>query len=795
MQNLPEAFSPLAEYNQFILWKAVLLDTGKVTKKPVDPRTLQVFLKDSGYQTDPELWTDANTAIQLAKMCGDGYGVGFMFTVNDPFYFLDIDECLVDGDWSQLAKSLMGLLPGASVEISQSGTGLHVIAKGAAPEHGCKNTNLNIEFYTEQRFVALTGDSVIGNSGVDSTLQLPTLVAQYFPPKIGGTLSEWTTGPVPEWKGYEDDDKLIQKALDSKSTANKFGSGTSFRDLWERDIESLSATYTPDAADDNTYDESSADIALAQHLAFWTGKDCERIKRLMQRSGLVRDKWQREDYIDGTILRAVSMQEGVYTGRQSVAIALDGELRTGFQFMDVTRQLEYFANCVYVVHEHKILTPNGAMLKSEQFNAKYGGYVFQLDPDANGKTTKKAWEVFTESQAYIFPKVDNTTFKPSLSFGAIIEHQGKHLVNVYRDPQTRREVGDPTKFLTHLSKILPDERDQRILLSYMAAVIQYKGVKFHWCPLIQGAEGNGKSLFTTCLEFALGDSFCHRPPPHTISETHNDWLFNKLLICMEDVYYPEHKQNFIEVLKPMITGERLSKRAMQVSQQMDDLVANFMLNSNYKNAIRANVNNRRYAIFYSAQQLLADIVRDGLTDAYFNDLYNWLKGTGEYKQFGPGYGYAIVHQYLNDYHIDAEFNPAEGAQRAPQTSSTSEACEYSKGYVEQEIEEHIANGTVGFQGGWISAHHLRVMLQQSGSHRIGRIKMREIIEAMGYVTHPALPKGRTGMVIPIDGQRSVLYLKQDHLALQLRSGQEIVEAYMKAQQGGVQVSVAAMKFQ
>lgn len=795
MQNLPEAFSSLAEYRQFILWKAVLLDNGKVTKKPVDYRTLDVFVKGSNYQTDPNAWTDFNTAKQLANMCGEEYGVGFMFTSDDPFYFLDIDNCLVDGDWSPLAKSLMGLLPGASVEISQSGTGLHIIAKGTAPEHSCKNTNLNIEFYTEQRFVALTGDSVIGNSGVDSTPQLTTLVTQYFPPKMGGTSTEWTTGPVPEWNGYEDDDKLIEKALVSKSAANRFGTGTSFRDLWERNIESLSATYQPDSSDDNGYDESSADAALAQHLAFWTGKDCERIKRLMQRSGLVRDKWNREDYINGTILRAVSMQDTVYTGRQSVAPVLTGELRTGFQFMDVTNQIKYFADCVYIVHQHKILIPNGTMLKPEQFNAKFGGYVFQLDPDANGKTTRKAWEVFTESQAYVFPKADETAFKPALPFGTIIEHQGKHLVNIYRDPQTRREQGDPTKFLIHLKKVLPVERDQRILLSYMAACIQYKGRKFQWCPLIQGAEGNGKSLFTTCLEFALGDAYTHRPPAHEVGEKHNDWLFDKLLICMEDVYYPEHKQEIIEILKPMITGERLSKRAMQQSQVMSSITANFILNSNYKNAVRTNVNNRRYAIFFSAQQLLMDILRDGMTDAYFNDLYSWLKGEGVYESFGPGYGYGIVHNYLHEYHIDAEFNPAGGCMRAPQTSSSEEVYEHSKGFVQLEIEEAVANGTLGFQGGWISAPHLRSLLKLIGAQRVGRTKMREIIEEMGYVTHPELPKGRTGMIIPIDGQRSVLYLKKDHLALQLRSGQDIVEAYMKAQQGSVQISVAASKFQ
>jgi hypothetical protein len=61
---------------------------------------------------------------------------------------------------------------------------------------------------------------------------------------------------------------------------------------------------------------------------------------------------------------------------------------------------------------------------------------------------------------------------------------------------TPRKAGDAGPFLRHLAKLLPDERDRSILLAYMAASIQHKGVKFQWAPLIQGAEGNGKTLLT-----------------------------------------------------------------------------------------------------------------------------------------------------------------------------------------------------------------------------------------------------------------------------------------------------------
>ena len=130
MQQFPEAFAALASYHQFILYKLIpsKKQLGKMDKLPVDHRTLQVFKTGDNWQQDPAAWTDPQNALTLASICGSEYGVGFFFTPNDPFYFVDIDYCLQnDGTWSPTAQSVLNMLPGAAVEVSQSGTGLHII--------------------------------------------------------------------------------------------------------------------------------------------------------------------------------------------------------------------------------------------------------------------------------------------------------------------------------------------------------------------------------------------------------------------------------------------------------------------------------------------------------------------------------------------------------------------------------------------------------------------------------------------------------------------------------------------
>lgn len=111
----------------------------------------------------------------------------------------------------------------------------------------------------------------------------------------------------PEWNGSIDDEELIECMLKSKPSAETiFGDKISIGALWEGNEQALAKAF-PD--DKRNHDASLADAALAQRLAFWAGNEAERMKRLMLRSGLNRDKWRdREDYLPRTILNACEKQ-------------------------------------------------------------------------------------------------------------------------------------------------------------------------------------------------------------------------------------------------------------------------------------------------------------------------------------------------------------------------------------------------------------------------------------------------------------------------------------------------------
>lgn len=825
MNILPTPLQPLAQYKQFILW------TIRGDKKlPFDPKTAQVCSAH-----DESVWLTADEAFFFSGLFGEAYRVGFVFSDRDPFFFLDIDNCLMpDNTWSPQALEVLTRLPGAAVEISQSGRGLHIIGRGVCPPHACKNVPLGLELYTDKRFIALTGTAAIGDAGTDLSAYLPGVVAAYFPPSSGsGEPMEWTYSPVAEWQGIADDTELISRMCSSTSARGAFGGGCSFRDLWEGNEAALSAAY-PDTSGQRAYDASSADAAMAQHLAFWTGKNCERIRALMLQSKLTREKWNREDYLPRTILKACSMQKEVFgslpklkatsdkqraladrarttilatatpeqreilTDRTNAKFWIDNRDKpvadlvtacapisdasanlftreitpvSGYQYLTMDLQKTHFKGCVYIQELHRILTPSGALLKESQFNATYGGYVFQID-DSGEKTTRKAWEAFTESQILHFPKAQSMCFRPTLPSGAIIEEEGRSMANAYVEIPTARTPGDATPFLDHLAKVIPDPKDRAIMLAYMAACVQHKGVKFQWAPLLQGTEGNGKTLFTRCVAYAIGKRYTHYPKAMDIDNKFNGWLLNKLFIGVEDIYVPDNRREILETLKPMITGgDGLEIQLKGVDQITADICANFILNSNHKDAIRKTTGDRRFCIFYTAQQSANDLLRDGMTGSYFPDLYNWL-----YKG-----GYAVVSDYLYSYQIPDELNPATQCHRAPETSSTQEAITESLGGVEQEILEAIEEGRPGFAGGWVSSIALDKLLL-SIRRFIPPKKRRAVMNALGYDWHPVLVEGRVHNAIAMDdGKKPRLYIKKGHLACNLWKPADVARAYQEAQ--------------
>src|SRR5690606_10440489 len=90
--------------------------------------------------------------------------------------------------------------------------------------------------------------------------------------------------------GFADEDEMLAIAQ-----AQPGARGARFKSLWRGETGGY---------DD---DDSKADCALCSDLAYFAGPNsAERIDRLFRRSGLMRPKWERQDYRDSTIAKALT---------------------------------------------------------------------------------------------------------------------------------------------------------------------------------------------------------------------------------------------------------------------------------------------------------------------------------------------------------------------------------------------------------------------------------------------------------------------------------------------------------
>lgn len=797
---LSQSLAPLQAYPHFVAWRLEWnAEREKWDKIPYSP-----VHGHKASSTNPADWGtyEQARAFQTANNMG---GIGFVFTERDPFWFLDIDKAWDGARWSMIATELCARLSGVAVEISQSGTGLHLIGTGPIPpDHKNRNIPLGLELYTKERFVALTDQNTQGLATHAPPLaKLADLAERYFKREVVASSGEWTTEAVPEWDGPDDDAELIARALRSgqNNAAAAFGGATgqpTFADLWTANTDVLRAKW-PAETTGGDFNHSSADQSLANLLAFWTGRNCERIERIMRMSGLARAKWdQRPDWLQETITKACGLVRTVYQQKTRAAQdaidpgpppepeALEAagiQPRQTVGLMLYSHQVEHFAGCVYIVSLNKVLTPKGQKLDQARFDVVYGGHEFVIAADGK-KTTRSAWQAFTENENFPATTADRLCFRPELGSGGLIEDGGEVLANSYVAIDIPTAEGDPAPFLDLMRRQLPDERDQAILTNYLAGVVQNPGLKAQWWPVLQGLKGNGKTVYLTVMEYCVGARYTHLPGVGKMVRNgmnFNGWIDGKLFLGMEEIK-GAHRREFFEEFKTTVTNRRLPIEGKGIEEATGDNRANGILTTNHRDGVPLEKDERRYAVFFMNQQVAGDLQRDGMTAAYFSDFHDWLFGREAYAHHGVNWGLRIIAGYLKNYQTNAELDPSKLAIWAPLTTSTAAAILSSHGRAEQEVVEAIEEDKPGFAGGWVSSIKLEELLDRKRIS-VPRGKRRELMQSLGYDYHPALGDGgRVNNVVAPDQGKPRLYCRVGSIAWHnMDTAAQVATAYSDAQ--------------
>ena len=90
-------------------------------------------------------------------------GIGYVFTKDDPFIGIDLDDCFEDGQLTPAAADIVRWAD-SYTEKSVSGNGLHIIVKGNLPEGFANKISMEhvgfkcLEMYDHRRYFTMSGD-------------------------------------------------------------------------------------------------------------------------------------------------------------------------------------------------------------------------------------------------------------------------------------------------------------------------------------------------------------------------------------------------------------------------------------------------------------------------------------------------------------------------------------------------------------------------------------------------------------------------------------------------------------
>ena len=299
MNTIPTALTAL---RQWVNWRYEERD-GKRTKAPIDAKSngRLAYAKSN----DPSTWASFDDALAACGRHPELAGVGFCFSPDDGLTGLDLDHVidLVTGEVRPEAAEILQRFAGTYCEVSPSGTGLRLFCYGK-PRRSGKNTGkvkwLEVYAHPSSRYLTVTGNAWNGNAAevTDQQAALDWLHGRF--------MESTESKPVDSKHGPASALNLDDAALLAKARAAK--NGAEFDRLWSGDTSGHSG------------DDSAADLALCNLLAFWTDGDADRIDRLFRQSGLMRPKWNHlhgeRTYGAATIAKAIDgMREG-YSGRK-----------------------------------------------------------------------------------------------------------------------------------------------------------------------------------------------------------------------------------------------------------------------------------------------------------------------------------------------------------------------------------------------------------------------------------------------------------------------------------------------
>lgn len=247
------------------------------------------------------------------------------------------------------------------------------------------------------------------------------------------------------------------------------------------------------------------------------------------------------------------------------------------------------------------------------------------------------------------PVVYDFEYQPSQPNEMFFVRDERRYVNTYSptypQPDEARAEQAGAMFMRHMGNLIAEPAYQRTVIDFLAFMVQNPGVKVRWAVFIQSEEGAGKTFIPQAMKAVLGERHVRSVSNETIKKGWNEWSVGSQLVAIEEIRaVGTSRHEIMNVLKQLITNSTMSVDQRNRDTREASNCTNYLVFSNFQNALAITPGNRRYFVIKSPLQSPAAIA--ALGENYFPPLFKMLEEM-------PG----ALRSWFLDWEISPDFKP------------------------------------------------------------------------------------------------------------------------------------------
>jgi len=369
-------------------------------------------------------------------------------------------------------------------------------------------------------------------------------------------------------------------------------------------------------------------------------------------------------------------------------------------------------------------------LSMQGFNSKYSRKIPANDNGERIPATVFALEVTP------IPTVTRGMYLPTAK--STFTESGTKCVNTYRPssvPAEAAKLDAKGKMAVELVMkhllVLFNGREwlADLLLDWIAHNVQRPGVKIRFSFVIQGIEGDGKSLLGELIALIMGQANVRIISPEVVSKgDFNGWAEGACVGVLEELRLQGNNRfDVLNSVKPCVSNATITIHRKRMDPYNAPNTMNYIAFTNHKDALPLDDTDRRWVVVFAPWENINQFEKavGCPNDTYFEHLFSAISDGAA---------------YLRRYFLDRDLSQFNRNGRAPDTEEKRVMVSLGVSDELSAAKELIAQGGYGFSGQVVSTRELHKAMEATGVEVPKSIAMKRMMTKLGFQQFPGQVK-------------------------------------------------------